>query len=233
MNAKQKVILYAEAELGYIEKATNKDLYDKAANAGKANFTKYAHELDKLGVFNTPKNGYAWCAVFVVWLFVEAFGLDVALSILYQTKGGYGAGCTWTANRYKSMHRFFTNPQVGDQIFFTKDGSTSNHTGLVVKVEDGKVFTIEGNTSPGGGVVDNGGMVCAKSYPLAISSILGYGRPNWGAAPDDSVRPEKVVEWASEAWEAAKAKGVTDGTRPTDPITRQEVVAMLHRLGLF
>lgn len=48
-----------------------------------------------------------------------------------------------------------------------------------------------------------------------------------------SERSEIVAEWAGEAWEAAKAKGITDGTRPADPITRQEVVVMLHRLGLF
>lgn len=63
----------------------------------------------------------------------------------------------------------------------------------------------------------------------------------WGLLPyidytqetEISGRTEKVAGWASEAWEAAKLKGVTDGSRPTEPITRQEVITMLHRLGLF
>lgn len=40
------------------------------------------------------------------------------------------------------------------------------------------------------------------------------------------------AEWAKEAWQAAFAKGVLDGTRPTDPITRQEMAVVLYRLGL-
>jgi len=38
--------------------------------------------------------------------------------------------------------------------------------------------------------------------------------------------------WAEEAWQAAFDKGLLDGTRPTDPITRQEFAVVLHRLGL-
>jgi len=34
--------------------------------------------------------------------------------------------------------------------------------------------------------------------------------------------------WAAEAWAWAKAQGITDGTRPCDAITRQEVVQMLY-----
>ena len=40
-------------------------------------------------------------------------------------------------------------------------------------------------------------------------------------------------DWAKEAWKLATAKGITDGTRPRDCITRQEVVTLLHRGGLF
>lgn len=41
------------------------------------------------------------------------------------------------------------------------------------------------------------------------------------------------ASWAKEAWEKAKTAGVLDGTRPTDPITRQEVAVVLDRLGLL
>ena len=35
--------------------------------------------------------------------------------------------------------------------------------------------------------------------------------------------------WAKEAWEWAKKEGITDGTRPKDTMTREEMVTMLHR----
>ena len=35
--------------------------------------------------------------------------------------------------------------------------------------------------------------------------------------------------WAKEAWDWAKKEGITDGTRPGDTCTREEVITMLHR----
>jgi len=35
--------------------------------------------------------------------------------------------------------------------------------------------------------------------------------------------------WAKDAWEWAKKEGITDGTRPKDTLTREEMVTMLHR----
>lgn len=40
---------------------------------------------------------------------------------------------------------------------------------------------------------------------------------------------EKPHEWAMEAWEWAKEKGITDGTRPRDMCSREELVTMLYR----
>ncbi len=47
---------------------------------------------------------------------------------------------------------------------------------------------------------------------------------------DNSIDP--VPNWAAVGWQAAYEKGVLDGTRPTDPVTRQELAVVLHRLGL-
>ena len=57
---KQKVIDIALAEVNYLEKASNAQLDDPTANAGKKNYTKYARDLDRIGFFNGKKNGYAW-----------------------------------------------------------------------------------------------------------------------------------------------------------------------------
>ncbi len=41
------------------------------------------------------------------------------------------------------------------------------------------------------------------------------------------------ASWAERAWAKAAARGVLDGARPLDPITRQETAVVLDRLGLL
>lgn len=40
---------------------------------------------------------------------------------------------------------------------------------------------------------------------------------------------DKPSDWANEAWEWASALGITDGTRPHDTATREEIITMLWR----
>lgn len=42
--------------------------------------------------------------------------------------------------------------------------------------------------------------------------------------------PSDVSPWAREAYEWAIERGISDGTRPRDPVTREEAWVMLHRL---
>ena len=72
MSAADKVIEIAENEVGYLEKASNSNLYDKTANAGSNNYTKYWAEI------KPEYQGQPWCACFVTWCFVQAFGKDKA-----------------------------------------------------------------------------------------------------------------------------------------------------------
>lgn len=185
---RQKVIDVLLEEVGYLEKASNAQLDSKTGNAGYGNYTKYARDLDALGYFyNGPKQGYAYCDVTVDWAFVQAYGVDAALYLLCQPKKSAGAGCTYSAQYFKAKGQFYTNnPQPGDQIFFGT-AAECTHTGLVYKVDNSKVYTVEGNTSGASGVIANGGGVCKKSYSLNYSKIHGYGRPNWsGSAPGTS-----------------------------------------------
>ena len=41
------------------------------------------------------------------------------------------------------------------------------------------------------------------------------------------------ASWAKEAWEKASAAQVVDGSRPTEPVTRQELAVILDRLKLI
>lgn len=77
----QKLIGIAINEIGYLEKASDKDLYNKTANVGDRNFTKYGKELHALapGIIDYPAY---WCDAFVDWCFVKAFGFEVAKKML-------------------------------------------------------------------------------------------------------------------------------------------------------
>ena len=176
-----KLISIAEAEVGYLEKETNSNLDSKTGNAGDENYTKYARDLHKAGYYQANKNGYEWCEVFNDWCHYMASGKDAKLAqeVICQT-GLYGAGCVWSARCYRDAGRFYSTPEVGDQIYFGTKGNES-HTGIVYKVDSKNVYTIEGNTSGASGVIANGGGVCKKSYPLGYAKIVGYGRPRYDA----------------------------------------------------
>ena len=76
MSAADKVIEIAENEVGYLEKASNSNLYEKNANAGSNNYTKYWAEI------KPEYQGQPWCACFVTWCFVQAFGKDKVAQLL-------------------------------------------------------------------------------------------------------------------------------------------------------
>lgn len=192
-----KLVDVALNEIGYLEKASNKNLDSKTANAGSNNWTKYARDLDGIkGFYNGKKNGYSWCDVFVDWCFVKAFGEAKGRELLCQPTKSLGAGCGYSMNYYKKKGQFYTKPAIGDQIFFKK-GSTITHTGIVYDVDKSYVYTVEGNTSGASGVVANGGGVCAKKYALNYANIAGYGRPKY----DGEVKEYKptVLEWQKAA----------------------------------
>ena len=185
-----ELLKLAAAEIGYKEKASNHNLDSKTANAGSGNWTKYARDLDAIpGFYNGAKNGYPWCAAFVDWLFVKTYGVEKTKLMTFHTT--LGAGCVYAASRYRTAGQWFTKPQAGDEIFFGDRGD-EYHTGIVEKVDGTYVYTIEGNTSPSEGVVDNGGEVCRKKYRLSYSGITGYGRPKYDG--EVVVPPEEKQE---------------------------------------
>ena len=216
MTSVEKILSTARSEIGYLEKASNYNLDNKTANAGHANYTKYARDLDATNIYNGKKNGYNWCDIFVDWCFVTTFGFEMALQMTYQPTNSYGAGCTSSASYYKNNNKFFTsNPQPGDQIFFTNDGGKSfYHTGIVEKVENGRVYTIEGNTSSLAGVVSNGGAVRDKSYLLTYKYIGGYGRPNYSLYKDKTSNNNVTTESV------------------TSPVTTQKIGTVISKSGI-
>lgn len=178
-----KLLEIARAELGYKEKETNSQLDDKTANAGDGNWTKYARDLHSAGYYQAAKNGYAWCDMFVDWCFWKLGGSKEKGEWLECQTGLYGAGCEWSSDCYRRAGRFDKSPRPGDQIFFGKTDA-EEHTGIVEKIEDGKVHTIEGNASN----------MCKRcTYSLTSSRIVGYGHPRFDAEPEVEEEDEPIT----------------------------------------
>lgn len=188
----KKLISTASAEIGYMEKASNKNLDDKTANAGKGNFTKYARDLVNL-IGSPYSQGAAWCDMFVDWCFIQTFGKDNAKKML----GGWSAYTPTSANFYKNSGRFFKSPSIGDQIFF-KNSDRINHTGIVVNVSNTTVYTIEGNSS---------NMVQTRSYFKSDTKIAGYGKPDWSVV---TTKEEKLDPWPKAMVEGVDISDVLD-----------------------
>ena len=113
-----------------------------------------------------------WCACFVSWCANECGYIDTGIIPKY-------AGCVWGVQWFQERGQWMDNsaePAPGTIIFFdwdNKGGSgpqdgESDHTGIVEKVENGRVYTVEGNS---------GDSCRENSYPLGYYEILGYGCP--------------------------------------------------------
>ena len=113
-----------------------------------------------------------WCACFVSWCANECGYLDTGVIPKYA---GCGNGVNWFKDRGEWIDGS-AEPVPGMIVFFDWDNKGSSgpqdgsadHTGIVEKVENGKVYTVEGNT----------GDSCAeRQYTIGHYEILGYGAP--------------------------------------------------------
>ena len=106
-----------------------------------------------------------WCAIFVSWCADQCGYLDAG--VLPKMEGvrpyvDWFIECgQWQGRDYE--------PLPGDIIFFDwENDGLADHVGIVEKVENGLVYTIEGNT----------GDVCAeRHYTFGLAPIYGYGLP--------------------------------------------------------
>ena len=193
MKAIEKLIATAEAELGYLEKKSNKNLDDKTANAGSSNYTKYNRDLKEwTGVGSISAQ---WCQAFVDWVFITAFGLEGAKKLIYTWTNYTPTGSGAFKKRSRYIKRGSGKPKRGDVIYFYSSAKGRiGHVGIVYKVSGNKVYTIEGNTSGASSHVTNGGGVKKKSYSMSSTYIDGYGSVDYSALEGiDYTAPENPV----------------------------------------
>ena len=114
-----------------------------------------------------------WCACFVSWCANECGYIEDGIIPKY-------AGCVNGVQWFRDRDQWIDGneePVPGMIVFFDwddPDGSAgpqdgeSDHTGIVERVEDGVVYTVEGNS----------GDSCRENhYPVGYYEILGYGVP--------------------------------------------------------
>ena len=247
------LLALARAEIGYHEKNSDSNLDSKtAANDGSGNHTKYARDLHAAGYYNGDKCGYAWCDVFVDWLFYQLAGQDAAKAQELECQTGPdGAGCYDSAQYYKQAGRYYTsNPQAGDQIFF----GDFAHTGVIESVSGSTITTIEGNSN---------NQVERRTYSISSSYITGFGRPRYDPEEDkEETEMEEAIKklceeavnaalraamngtgtgdtqsnWAKEATAWAVANGIVKGFGDGDMgwqklLTREQMTVMLYRFA--
>ncbi len=113
-----------------------------------------------------------WCACFVSWCADKCGYIDAGIIPKFS---GCIDGVQWFKDRGQWIGNSF-EPSPGMIIFFDWENESDgggldglpDHVGIVEKVENGRVYTIEGNTSDS----------CRKrSYPIGYYEILGYGIP--------------------------------------------------------
>lgn len=166
----QAAIKVAQNEVGYLEKKSNYDLDSKTGNAGDGNYTKYWRDI-KPEWQKSP-----WCACFVTWVFVQAFGKAKAKELLKHYPYVYVPELAGLFTRH-------ANPAVGDVVMFW-NGKVFSHTGLVIDVQGDLFVTIEGNTGPNTGIIDNGDGVYQKKYYNSKMAGTKFARPDYSIITD-------------------------------------------------
>lgn len=226
MTPQERLASTAAAEVGYIGKLSNSKLDSNTANAG-GKFNKYARDLDALKDFyNGPKQGFDWCDVFCDWCFVQTFGRELAQKMTSQPNRSAGAGTGYSLGYYKSKGRLFSEPLVGDQIFFG-DAKSTWHTGIVTAVKGGDLWTVEGNAGNPLGVHE-------FKYKIGDGRIKGYGRPDWSlvggsaalgpTAPSAGIKVGDIVEFTGSCHYSSANSGTSFPCKPGQArVTRTSV----------
>ncbi len=235
-----KVIKTLTAEIGYLEKSTaayrkNPAILDeKTAGAGYDNWTKYGRDMHKIypGVIDFPA---PWCDTLIDWAMYKSYGVATAKSLLGGTFDDYTVASAQAYAKHNALNRV---PEVGAQIFFTRNGMMSGcyHTGLVIAVSaNGKtVTTIEGNTSATGTNIEaNGGCVAKKTRAVTGNTLFGHPAYNdgYGQKTTTTATTAEVKTEAAHHFSSSVAGTYVVATRKdplmlrTGPGTNRKIIA--------
>ena len=174
-----------DEQVGYLEKSSNSNLDSKSGNAGYNNYTKYARDVNNMGLMGYQ--GQPWCAVYQFWICAQVFGKSKAIDIM----GNGFYNCNSVKAHSKAKGTWHSTPKLGALVIF-RNGA---HIGRVIAINVNTIRTNEGNTSSGGlnNVESNGGCVAEKSYTIGNSQIDGYVWIDYGTQEESG----EVFVWTA------------------------------------
>lgn len=137
------------------------------AQIGVEEIPKYSNSGPEVEIYLKSvglTKGYSWCMAFVYWCTQSACRQITIKNPLKKTGG--------VLDQYNSNPLLVrTTPEVGD-IFIMDLGKGLGHTGLVEKIVNNIIYTIEGNTNDTGS--REGYKVCRRKRE--IKTIKGFLR---------------------------------------------------------
>lgn len=110
--------------------------------------------------------GFAWCMAFVYWCVNKAAADMLIPNPLIKTAGVLRQ---WTDCKLRKLPKTSSGVKPGD-IFILRFANGMGHCGFVYKINDGIIYTIEGNTNEDGS--REGFEVAKRARP--VSSIYGF-----------------------------------------------------------
>ena len=217
----ERLIASARAEVGTTE-------LPAGSNNVKYNTSYYGRAVSGVN--------YPWCMAFIWWCF-DAAGLG---ALIPKT-----ASCVTLLQHAKDTRRLVEPRELrpGDVVLykFATNERAANHAGLVTSVAAKAIVAIEGNTSLTSD--DNGGAVMPRTRDF--THIVGGFRPNYEEGTTVSYEEFVALMRRYEAetaalsaqyggaagaeFAAARAAGITDGSRPRSAATREECAIMAAR----
>lgn len=235
MGTLKNLLTIAEKQIGVVESPPN-------SNKVRYNTWYYGREVSG--------SAYPWCMVFCQWVFDQA-GVKVPIRT---------ASCTALLDAAKRNNCYVNknNLQPGDLVLYNFDGVTTNvatHCGIVKESDKIKIKAIEGNTATANDT--NGGAVMLRERQLKY--VIGAFRPKFDKEDElDMTKAEflksltdeeaytlltkamahadkqKEPSWSTKEghWSRAKTKKIVNTDTPEGLLKRDEMVAILGRLGL-
>lgn len=143
---RQNIVNVALSQVGYHEGNSVKDL-GGGNTAGSRDYTEYGYYYGTAILGN--QNGYflPWCALFVSWCARMAGIPTNILNVSPIAYAGANRGFMIPCYTYTA----YCNILPGDLVFleYNNDGYGFDHVGLVYKVDDRYIYTVDGNYSRG------------------------------------------------------------------------------------
>lgn len=195
----------------------------------------FGKELSRINYFNGDKSFVEWCISFLCYILTASCFTDDTsaddrplidqkwdgLYFTYQpTHDNCACGARYAADYYRQNNAFYTasEAQPGDWIFFGPRGEET-HGGLVRYVEDGRIYTVEGNKN---------NQVQTGDYSVNYKRISGVGRPRYdGYECTHEPKPSAPVENDKPIFDDAMidklAHEVIEGVYGNYPLRKQKL----------